>query len=139
MSSEGSRPLVGVGVIIIREGKILLAERKGSHGENTWASAGGHLEFRETLEECARREALEEFGIHIQRMTFLCVSNIVAYDRHYMDIEFLGDLGIQIPKIQEQDSFANLQWFALSELPSPLFEPVRIAIDSLLTGQSYYP
>ena len=139
MSSEGSRPLVGVGVIIIRDGKILLAERKGSHGENTWASAGGHLEFGETLEECGRREALEEFGIHLQRMTFLCVSNIVAYDRHYIDIEFLGDLSIQIPKIQEQDSFANLQWFSLSELPSPLFEPVRIAIDSLLTGQSYYP
>ena len=139
MSSEGSRPLVGVGVIIIRDGKILLAERKGSHGENTWASAGGHLEFGETLEECAKREAFEEFGIHVQRMTFLCVSNIVAYDRHYIDVEFLGDLSIQIPKIQEQDSFANLQWFSLSELPSPLFEPVRIAIDSLLTGQSYYP
>ena len=139
MSSKESRPLVGVGVIIIRDGKILLAERKGSHGENTWASAGGHLEFGETLEECARRETFEEFGIHLQRMTFLCVSNIVAYDRHYIDVEFLGDLGIQIPKIQEQDSFANLQWFSLSELPSPLFEPVRIAIDSLLTGQSYYP
>ena len=139
MSSKESRPLVGVGVIIIRDGKILLAERKGSHGENTWASAGGHLEFGETLEECAKRETFEEFGIHLQRMTFLCVSNIVAYDRHYIDVEFLGDLGIQIPKIQEQDSFANLQWFSLSELPSPLFEPVRIAIDSLLTGQSYYP
>ena len=139
MSSEESRPLVGVGVIIIRDGKILLAERKGSHGENTWASAGGHLEFGETLEECAKREAFEEFGIHVQRMTFLCVSNIVAYDRHYIDVEFLGDLGIQIPQIQEQDFFANLQWFSLSKLPSPLFEPVRIAIDSLLTGQSYYP
>ena len=139
MSSKESRPLVGVGVIIIRDGKILLAERKGSHGENTWASAGGHLEFGETLEECARRETFEEFGIHLQRMTFLCVSNIVAYDRHYIDVEFLGDLGIQIPQIQEQDFFANLQWFSLSELPSPLFEPVRIAIDSLLTGQSYYP
>ena len=139
MSSKESRPLVGVGVIIIRDGKILLAERKGSHGENTWASAGGHLEFGETLEECAKREAFEDSGIHVQRMTFLCVSNIVAYDRHYIDVEFLGDLGIQIPKIQEQDSFANLQWFSVSELPSPLFEPVRIAIDSLLTGQNYYP
>ena len=139
MSSKESRPLVGVGVIIIRDGKILLAERKGSHGENTWASAGGHLEFGETLEECAKREAFEEFGIHVQRMTFLCVSNIVAYDRHYIDVEFLGDLGIQSPKIQERDSFANLQWFSFSELPAPLFEPVRIAIDSLLTGQSYYP
>ena len=139
MSSKESRPLVGVGVIIIKGGKILLAERKGSHGQNTWASAGGHLEFGETLEECARREVLEEFGIHIQRMTFLCVSNIIAYDRHYVDFEFLGDISIQIPKIQEQDFFTNLQWFSLSELPNPLFEPVRIAIDSLLTGQSYYP
>ena len=139
MSSRESRPLVGVWVIIIKEGKILLAERKGSHGQNTWASAGGHLEFGETLEECARREVLEEFGIHIQRMTFLCVSNIIAYDRHYVDFEFLGDISIQIPKIQEQEFFANLQWFSLSELPNPLFEPVRIAIDSLLTGQSYYP
>ena len=139
MPSEESRPLVGVGVIIIKEGKILLAERKGSHGENTWASAGGHLEFGETLEECARREVLEEFGIRIQRMTFLCVSNVIAYDRHYVDFEFLGDINIQSPKIQEQDSFTNLQWFSLSELPNPLFEPVRIAIDSLLTGQNYYP
>ena len=108
MSSTESRPLVGVGVIIIKEGKILLAERKGSHGQNTWASAGGHLEFGETLEECARREVLEEFGIHIQRMTFLCVSNIIAYDRHYVDFEFLGDISIKIPKIQERDFFTNL-------------------------------
>ena len=139
MSSNESRPLVGVGVIIIKDGKILLAERKGSHGQNTWASAGGHLEFGETLEECARREVLEEFGIHVERMTFLCVSNIIAYDRHYVDFEFLGDISIQIPKIQEQDFFTNLQWFSLSELPNPLFEPVRIALDSLLPGQSYYP
>ena len=139
MSSRESRPLVGVGVIIIKEGKILLAERKGSHGQNTWASAGGHLEFGESLEECARREVLEEFGIHIERMTFLCVSNIIAYDRHYVDFEFLGDISIQMPEIQEKDFFTNLQWFSLAELPNPLFEPVRIAIDSLLTGQSYYP
>ena len=139
MSSKESRPLVGVGVIIIKDGNILLAERKGSHGQNTWASAGGHLEFGETLEECARREVLEEFGIHVERMTFLCVSNIIAYDRHYVDFEFLGDISIQIPKIQEQNFFTNLQWFSLSELPNPLFEPVRIALDSLLTGQSYYP
>jgi len=139
MSSKESRPLVGVGVIIIKDGKILLAERKGSHGQNTWASAGGHLEFGETLEECARREVLEEFGIHVERMTFLCVSNIIAYDRHYVDFEFLGDISIQIPNIQEEDFFTNLQWFSLSELPNPLFEPVRIAIDSLLTGQNYYP
>ena len=139
MSSQESRPLVGVGIVLVQEGKVLLAKRQGSHGDNTWASAGGHLEFGETLEDCARREVLEEFGIYVDRMTFLCVSNIIAYDRHYLDFEFLGDIGSQNPKIQEKDSFISLQWFPLTDLPKPLFEPIRIAIGSLLTGQSYFP
>ena len=139
MSLRESRPLVGVGVVLVRDGKVLLAKRQGSHGDNTWASAGGHLEFGETLEDCARREVLEEFGVYVHRMTFLCVSNIIAYAHHYLDFEFLGDIASQLPEIQEQDSFTNLQWFPLTDLPKPLFEPVRIAIDSLLTGQSYFP
>ena len=139
MSLREPRPLVGVGVVLVRDGKVLLAKRQGSHGDNTWASAGGHLEFGETLEDCARREVLEEFGVCVHRMTFLCVSNIIAYDHHYLDFEFLGDIASQLPEIQEHDSFTNLQWFPLADLPQPLFEPVRIAIDSLLTGQSYFP
>ena len=139
MSLREYRLLFGVGVVLVRDGKVLLAKRQGSHGDNTWASAGGHLEFGETLEDCARREVLEEFGVYVHRMTFLCVSNIIAYDHHYLDFEFLGDIASQLPEIREQDSFTNLQWFPLTDLPKPLFEPVRIAIDSLLTGQSYFP
>ena len=51
------RPLVGVGVVFVRQGQVFLAKRRGAHGEDTWGSAGGHLEFGETLEDCARREA----------------------------------------------------------------------------------
>ena len=50
---EQKIPKVGVGVIVRREGRILLGKRKGSHGENTWAPPGGHLEFMESVEECA--------------------------------------------------------------------------------------
>lgn len=139
MSEKPSRPLVGVGIIIIRDGNILLAQRLGSHGEHTWASAGGHLEYGETLEECAKREAVEEFGLSVTNLRFLCVSNIIAYGRHYIDFEFLGEIDAQIPRIIEKQSFVHLNWFPLSTLPNPLFEPVRIAIDSLLTGKTYYP
>jgi 8-oxo-dGTP diphosphatase len=52
--SEAKFPRVGVGVIIIKNNKVLLLKRKASHGIGTWAFVGGHLEFNETLEECAK-------------------------------------------------------------------------------------
>ena len=95
------RPQVGVGVVLMRDEKVFLAKRQGSHGEDTWASAGGHLEMGESLEECARREAMEELGVSVGSVRFLCVSNIVAYGKHYVDIEFLGDIGEQEPRLAE--------------------------------------
>ncbi len=89
--------------MFIRDGRVFLAKRQGSHGENTWASAGGHLELGESLEECARREALEELGVTVGDLRFLCVSNIVAYDKHYLDVEFLGDIGSQEPRLAEPE------------------------------------
>ena len=139
MAQEESRPQVGVGVVLLRQGKVFLAKRQGSHGEATWASAGGHLELGETLEECARREALEEFGVQVANLQFLCVSNIIAYGRHYLDIEFLGEIGQQQPEIIEPEGFSEAGWFPLDDLPQPLFKALAQALDSLLTGRHYYP
>ena len=125
--------------MLLRQGKVFLAKRQGSHGEATWASAGGHLELGETLEECARREAMEEFGVEVSNLQFLCVSNIIAYGRHYLDIEFLGEIGQQQPEIIEPDGFSQSGWFPLDDLPQPLFKALGYALDSLLTSRYYYP
>ncbi len=139
MSTQGDRPLVGVGVVFLRGGRVFLARRRGAHGEDTWGSAGGHLEFGETLEECARREAMEELGVTVGELRVLCISNIVAYDRHYVDIEFLGDIEEQEPAPTASDgSFGECGWYPLWDPPEPLFEPMRLAIKSLLSGQWYY-
>jgi 8-oxo-dGTP diphosphatase len=139
MSQGGVRPLVGVGVVFLREGRVFLAKRQGAHGEATWASAGGHLELGESLEECARREALEELGVTVGHLRFLCVSNIIAYGRHYVDVEFLGDIGDQEPVLAEPDAFSEYGWFALTGLPQPLFQAVGYALDSLRSGRHYHP
>ena len=139
MTEDTPRPLVGVGVVFVRQGRVFLAKRQGSHGEATWASAGGHLELGESLEECARREALEELGVTVGHLGFLCVSNIIAYGRHYVDIEFLGDIADQQPQLVEPDSFSDAGWFPLDQLPQPLFQAVRYALDSFRTGRYYYP
>ena len=132
--------MVGVGVVFVRQGRVFLAKRRGAHGEDTWASAGGHLEFGETLEDCVRREAMEELGVTVGDLRVLCLSNIVAYDRHYVDVEFLGDIGDQEPVPTTSDgSFGDYGWYPLSSPPQPLFEPMRLALQSLISGQWYYP
>ena len=139
MTIDSPRPQVGVGVVLLRDGKVFLAKRQGSHGEDTWASAGGHLERGESLEECARREALEELGVTVGSLRFLCVSNIVAYGKHYADIEFLVDIGEQEPRLAEPEGFSQSSWFSLDNLPAPLFQAVEYALDSLRNGTYYYP
>ncbi len=138
VTQEMGRPLVGVGVVFVREGRVFLARRQGAHGDNTWASAGGHLEWGETLEECARREALEELGVTVAGLQFLCISNIIAYDRHYVDVEFLGDIGGQEPQLTEPEAFSEFGWFPLDDLPQPLFEAVRYALESYRSGRNYF-
>ena len=67
MASESPKrwPRVGVGVLIVKEGKVLIGKRKGSHGAGQYALPGGKLEWRETWADCARREVLEETAISL--------------------------------------------------------------------------
>ena len=50
------RPYVGLGVLVLRDDKVLIGQRLNSLGAGEYALPGGHLEFGEELEECAARE-----------------------------------------------------------------------------------
>jgi 8-oxo-dGTP diphosphatase len=121
---QKERPKVGVGVLVIKEGKILLGKRKSSHGEGTWSPAGGHLEYGETIEECAKRELLEETGLKALSVKLGSWTNDVIDSKHYITIfalveEFEGD-----PQLLEPNKCEGWQWFSKDSLPSPLFQPV---------------
>lgn len=131
------KPLVGVGVMILKENKVLLGKRKGAHGEGTYGWCGGHLEFGETLEECAKREVKEESGLKVVSLKFLCLSNIVEYGKHYLDIEFIAKVKKGKVKVLEPEKRENWEWYDLNHLPAPLFRAVKLAIHSYLTGQVY--
>ena len=59
-------PRVGVGAIVIKEGKVLMVKRAAPPNKNLWAIPGGMLELGETLQEGAEREIFEETNIRIR-------------------------------------------------------------------------
>jgi len=59
-------PRVGVGAVVLREGRILLVCRGAAPAQGLWAIPGGGLKLGETLQEGAEREILEETGIVIR-------------------------------------------------------------------------
>ncbi len=87
-----TQPLIGVGIIIINDNKILLGKRKNAHGSGSWRPPGEHLEFGESLEDCAAREVYEETGIQLMNIKRGPYTNdiFVHEKKHYVTIYMLG-------------------------------------------------
>ena len=66
MTTMNEMPVVGVGVVVIDDGRLLLVERGGEIEHGKWAIPGGKVQFGETLVETAAREVLEETGLEIE-------------------------------------------------------------------------
>src|SRR5438270_11416060 len=60
------RPLLGVGAVILRRGKVLLVCRAQEPCKGEWTFPGGLVELGETLRKAAERETYEETGIRIR-------------------------------------------------------------------------
>lgn len=118
-------PRVGIGVFVLKDGKFIMAQRYGSHGEGTWSIPGGHLEFGETIEEGAAREVMEETGLHIHNPRILAITNDFFKDdaKHYVTIWVKSLWKAGEPLITEPDKFINFNWHTLETLPQPLFQP----------------
>jgi 8-oxo-dGTP diphosphatase len=123
----GADVRVGVGVLVVRQGKILLGKRKGSHGAGEWALPGGHLEFGESVVDCARREVLEETGLTIDRPKPGPFSSDLFPEigRHYVTLFVIADSPDGEPELREPEKCEGWEWFRWSELPTPLFAPLR--------------
>lgn len=103
-----------------------------------WGSMGGHVEFGETPIEAVKREAKEELDIEIGDLKFLTCTNLIKGEKHYLDIMFTAELVSGVPTIMEPDKIETIGWYPLDQLPSPLFEPIKIALEAVRTGQSYF-
>ena len=130
---------VGIGVMVVKDGKVLMGKRKGSHGAGEFAWPGGHLEYMESIEECARREVREEAGIEISNVRFLRLSNLKDYaPKHYVDIGLIADWYSGVPQIMEPDKIECWDWCDMDNLPEPLFKTLPSYFEALQTGRNFW-
>lgn len=130
-------PKIGVGVLIFNNNnQLLLAKRKNAHGDGKYSAPGGHLEFGESLEECAIREVWEETNLTIYAPEFFAVTNDIfeSENKHYITIMMKakykeGD----IIKNMEPEKSEDWEWFDFDNMPSNLFLP----LENLVKRKSY--
>ena len=137
----------GVGIMVLRDGKVLLGKRNNDpakagsalHGEGTWTMPGGKVHFGESLEDAAFREVMEETGMKInkQNLRLISLTNDIVTEAHFATIGFLCRDFSGEPEVMEPDEITKWGWFALDNLPEPLFPPCRKIIRNYFDGKIY--
>ena len=89
-----TRPLVGIGVVLLKPGAVLLVRRGRPPSMNAWSLPGGAQRIGETAEQAARRELLEESGLEAGPMVLTANVDSIHRDAegrvqyHYTILDF---------------------------------------------------
>ncbi len=139
---------VGFGAMILKDGKVLLGQRHEDpekadselHGEGTWTMPGGKLEFGESFEAAVARETEEETSLKTDKdkMRLISITNDIGDEAHFVTIGFLCEEFTGDPKVMEPDEITKWGWFALDDLPTPLFSCSEKVIKNYLAKKTYH-
>lgn len=110
------RPRPGSAVLVMHEGKILLGRRNKVNANNKWVLPGGGIDWGETSEEAAKREALEETGLEVELEELVCVKEIIATHADYHSIVFFYKAKPKKPEIKVSDDLSEAKFFTIQEI-----------------------
>jgi 8-oxo-dGTP diphosphatase len=116
------QPVVGVGAVIVKEGKIVLIKRGNEPSKGKWTIPGGLVELAESPEQAVIRETKEETGVDVEDPTLIDVVSNVDLDEqgrvkyHYIIIDYL--VRVKGGNLQVASDAAELGLVPLNEVES---------------------
>jgi len=115
-----NQPIVGVGAVIIRDGRILLEKRKNEPGKGKWSIPGGLVELGESVEQTVLREVEEETGLEVEKPEHIdVVDNVVRDDNgeimyHFVIIDYFVKL--KGGTLKAASDAEELKWVSLNDV-----------------------
>ncbi len=116
------QPIVGIGAVIIQDGKIVLIKRGNEPSKGKWTIPGGLVELGESLEAAVIRETEEEVCLQVDNPSLIGVVDNVDLDEHgkvkyhYVIIDYL--VQVIAGNIQAASDAAELRWVPFDEVES---------------------
>jgi len=131
---------LGIGVILLKDGKVLVGKRINSHAAK-YSIPGGHLEMGETFEDAAIREVLEETGMSIKNPKVIAITNNLETFKsehvHYVSVIMVTSDYTGEPQTMEPEKCENWQWCDPHNLPQPHFDASEKGIECFLENKFY--
>jgi 8-oxo-dGTP diphosphatase len=114
------QPIIGVGAVIICNGKILLEKRKNDPGRGKWSIPGGLVELGETVGQTVIREVKEETGLEVEKPEHIDVVDNITRDRngdvkyHFVIIDF--SVKLEGGTLKAMSDAEELRWVTFDEV-----------------------
>ncbi|OGS55942.1 MAG: hypothetical protein A3K60_06295 [Euryarchaeota archaeon RBG_19FT_COMBO_56_21] len=132
-------PRIGVGGVIIKEGRILMIKRAFEPGAGKWSIPGGMVEVGERLSEACAREVEEETGLEVEVLELINVFDMIDKDDqgrvqyHYVLVDFLAKPVGGAEKMSAEAT--EMKWVTHQEAKSlDMTKTARKAIEELFGG-----
>lgn len=115
-----NQPIVGVGAVIVNQGKIVLERRGSEPSKGKWTIPGGLVELGESLEDAVIRETEEETCLDVENPCLIDVVDNVDLDvngkvkYHYVIIDYL--VHIRGGRLKASSDAADLRWVPFEEV-----------------------
>jgi 8-oxo-dGTP diphosphatase len=119
----------GVGVLIERNGKILLGRRCEGWANGTWTLIGGKLSSDENPVDGAKREAKEETGLEIDDLESITKNEDYINGTTYITFGLKPRIIKGEPKAMEPNEIEKWEWFNPKKLPEPMYVPSKKMIE----------
>jgi len=126
------RPFLGVGAIIVRDGKVLLARRGNPPLKGEWSIPGGLVEVGETSRQAIVREVREETGLEVEPTKLVEVFERILRDHesrveyHYVLIDYL--CRIISGNARAASDVDEICWASVSDLENMSVAPETCAV-----------
>jgi len=126
------RPIVGVGGVVVQNGRVVLVRRAKAPRMGEWSIPGGMLELGETLRDGVAREIEEETGLRVKSEEVLDVFDSIVTDAegktqyHYVLVDYL--CSVTGGELRAASDVSEARWATLEEALSLVKREITVGV-----------